>query len=506
MLRIAFFIHLSLKIMKNFLHKTILLPFVLSVMAGACSSPLQTPAGTRDFETPSNYEEVRAFCYRAAESADFLETEVFGQSEEGRDLILVKATKAGKTPGEEKLRVLLFAQQHGNEQASKEGVLLLIRDLANGKYGHWLDHMELWMVPQVNPDGGERNQRRNAAGLDLNRDHLLLEAKETRALHELFHELMPHMTIDVHEYQPYRQAWADFGGYKQFDVQVGVTTNINIDQDLRSFSLEKALPQLEHHLVSNGYSFHNYLVGPPPSEGITRHSTVDINDGRQSFGILNTLAFIFEGINGRDGFADQLEHRSKGQLEALFALLDFSHAQKEQILPMVEKARQRLIGGWGPEQLAIQTEYVRSGESLSLPLKSSATDRDTLVVVDNYYPLVKPVLSVSRPRGYLVPKRPEFTEWMDRHRIRFRDTLPPQAVVYAYDLRPTRRTPPSPPGLRPFDISAVYEHYWYVPLDQLHANMLVLALEPRSETGLARLPGFSELLTAEAYYPILRLE
>ena len=34
------------------------------------------------------------------------------------------------------------------------------------------------MVPMLNPDGAERFQRRNAQGIDINRDALLLQSPE----------------------------------------------------------------------------------------------------------------------------------------------------------------------------------------------------------------------------------------------------------------------------------------------------------------------------------------
>lgn len=475
---------------------------VSALLFFSCSRTFQTPTETTGFEEPANYEQIRHFCEEVARENKQLELDVFGQSVEGRDLLVLKASYQGNQY-EEPLRVLLFAQQHGNEQASKEGALLLIRDLANGEYDHWLQRIELWIVPQLNPDGGELNRRANAGNFDLNRDHVVKQAPETRAIHALFRDFMPHVTIDVHEYQPYRQAWADFGGYKQFDVQVGVTTNINIDQTVQQYSLTKALDHIESHLTEKGYSFHNYLVGPPPSEGITRHSTVDINDGRQSFGILQTMAFIHEGINGRDGFAENLSHRSHGQLEAKKALMDFLYENNQEVVNMVNHARQMMIDGTAPEKVAIRTGYFQRGAPLELPLKSSTTGRDTVVIVDSYHPLVKPLLEVRRPAGYLIPAHDDqLMSWIRLHHIQFDSRMPVGMKAYACELE----TNQGAPYTNPVPVTVDQEDYVFVPMNQLHGNFLVLTLEPMSELNIGRHQLFSYLMDDTDSYPVLRVE
>ncbi len=481
--------------------------FTATLFNACAQKTLHTPAESRKFSWPSSHEEILDFCIAAARHSQVLEAEIFGQSVEGRDLVVVKAAKKSKEPETEKLRVLLFAQQHGNEQAGKEGALLLIRDLANGSLDHWLARMEIWIVPQVNPDGGEKNQRRNAMEIDLNRDHLVLEATETRALHDLFRGWMPHVTIDVHEYQPYRESWAAFGGYKQFDMQVGVNTNINIDKPIREFSLEKVLPAIEAHLSGYGYSFHNYIVGPPPTQGITRYSTTHIDDGRQGFGILNTLSFIFEGINGRDGFKESLDRRSDVQKETMKALLDFLYSHIDLVTDMVNDSRNKLSGSQASGQVAIQTEYVSIGEALNLPLKSSVTGKDTLVVVEDYKPLVKPVLTVKRPLGYLVPRNDEqLLKWIERHGLRTLNNLPAGAEVFGWDMSAMQSGRSEKPVKRPIDISIRHEQYIFIPVKQLHSNFLVLALEPLSDIGLVQEPDFDYLLKEQEWFPVYRAE
>jgi len=85
-----------------------------------------------------------------------------------------------------KIKVLFFAQQHGNEQSGKEGAMLLAEWLLQDENQHLLDRMDFALIPQINPDGSEANKRRNGNNADLNRNHLILTEPETQALHQVF--------------------------------------------------------------------------------------------------------------------------------------------------------------------------------------------------------------------------------------------------------------------------------------------------------------------------------
>ena len=65
---------------------------------------------------------------------------------------------------------------HGNEYMSVELPLLLAWDLVQNysidpDITDYVDNREIWIIPLVNPDGREMNQRYNANGVDLNRDY-----------------------------------------------------------------------------------------------------------------------------------------------------------------------------------------------------------------------------------------------------------------------------------------------------------------------------------------------
>ncbi len=64
-----------------------------------------------------------------------------------------------------KRRIVLVSSMHGNEHATSQ-ILARLRD--GRRYVRGID---LWVVPTYNPDGVARGTRRNARGVDLNRNY-----------------------------------------------------------------------------------------------------------------------------------------------------------------------------------------------------------------------------------------------------------------------------------------------------------------------------------------------
>jgi hypothetical protein len=62
-----------------------------------------------------------------------------------------------------------------------------------------LKRMNVLIIPQANPFGNAFDVSRNETGLDMNRDHVKLEAAGVDAIHRVFRAWMPEVTTDVHE-------------------------------------------------------------------------------------------------------------------------------------------------------------------------------------------------------------------------------------------------------------------------------------------------------------------
>ncbi|WP_329413118.1 M14 family metallopeptidase [Streptomyces sp. NBC_00704] len=153
--------------------------------------------GRRLFDFPSadakyhNYAEMTAeIDQRVAAHPAIMSKRVIGRSYQGRDIVAVKISdNVGVDEAEPE--VLFTHHQHAREHLTVEMALYLIRELSAG-YGSdprvtsMVDGREIWIVPDLNPDGGEydiatgsyRSWRKNRqpdsgssyVGTDLNRN------------------------------------------------------------------------------------------------------------------------------------------------------------------------------------------------------------------------------------------------------------------------------------------------------------------------------------------------
>ena len=471
-----------------------------------------TPLQKNGYSKPSSYDDLTRYIQQL-EKAGSIKAEVLAKSIEGRNIFGVKISSSEFGTDPSKIRVLLLAQQHGNEQGGKEGALLLIQELVKPENQYLFKRIDLVIVPQMNPDGSETNHRRNGNGMDLNRNHLILTEPETTGLHRLFDRYLFEVTMDIHEYSPYGESWQKYGYRNNSDLLLGCATNNNVPEKLRELSNTGFLPFIKDFLNARHVSNFIYSPGGPPGIEYIRHSTFDINDGRQSFAIQNTFSFIQEGLNGKDGLSDSIKHRAECQMNGMLGLLVYAYTNCGAIKKLVADERKKLING-APASVSIQSEHARNGKILPLPLISYSTGNDTIVNVSDYRPVVKSIYDVKKPAGYLVPKQlKELTEWVKRQgiiNIPYKQKHSDKIEVYdvhsidSIDFEGDIVVNPSLTVIQPAK-PVNPDDYIYLPTKQLKGNMIVIALEPKSMLGLATYKEFSHLLKQGEVFPVLRV-
>ena len=236
------------------------------VFAMAMTFP--TRAEKTGFQETSRYEETLEYCRQLAKQSPWLRLSSFGTSPEGRDLILLIASKdrafdpasARKTG---KPVVLIQAGIHAGEIDGKDAGLMLLRDIAVTKQrAALLDNAIILFMPIYNVDGHERftpygriNQngpkemgwRVTSRNLNLNRDYMKADAAETRAWLKLFTTWWPELTIDCHV--------TDGADYR-YDVTYGFDAGPNVHRRvadwIRATVEDRLVPALEEdgHLAS----------------------------------------------------------------------------------------------------------------------------------------------------------------------------------------------------------------------------------------------------------------
>ncbi len=493
-----------------------LILLLILIVSCAPDPEFKTPLEQNKFEELTSYRDVFAFVVELDRRSEWITMDTLGVSVEGRGIPYMKISNGNF--GEDRLNklvMLLFAQQHGNEPSGKEAVLVLARDFALGRHDDLLEHLDILLVPQVNPDGAEHHERRNADNVDLNRSHLILNAPETIALRDLFYEWEPYVTVDIHEYQPWTGSWLEKGFIKLFDEQYGLVTNLNTDETIRLFSEKEFLPYAEHEITGAGYTFHNYLVGSPDR---IRHSTTSINDGRQGFGILNTFSLILEGKNGRTP-TDNIKRRTEAQQHALETLLRFCRDKKTDILSIVRSARRNLITS-EQDEFVLTMSRQKDGSVLSIPvLQVNPVNDDyevgdtTIVDIDNYYPLVVKEEITTMPDAYLIPGSEErIIELLKKHHVLVKHLEEGEVhrgeyyIISQFTTIELEETEVTFPEIRKEPAMHIARDGDVLVLtDQLQRLLIATALEPQSMHGLLQYNEFRNLRQT-GRYPIVRVE
>jgi hypothetical protein len=188
---------------------------VVGFTSAACSSgrpegppsPVPSPTGTyldlhdevrlrgledRRFDQDRYWEVVGP----VVEDSDRLRERVVGESAEGRPL---RTISFGRGP----VSVFLWSQMHGDESTATMALADLYALVAE-KPDHRvvrtiLEGLTVHTLPMLNPDGAQRFQRRNAQGIDINRDARALATPEARVLKAVRDEVEPSVGFNLHD-------------------------------------------------------------------------------------------------------------------------------------------------------------------------------------------------------------------------------------------------------------------------------------------------------------------
>jgi len=130
-------------------------------------------------------------------SADIFNVQTVGLSVQNREIWQLSI---GNGP----IVILLWSQMHGDEPTGTLAFMDLFNFFSNQEYAaeirsQILNSCTLHFVPMLNPDGAEVFQRRNAQGIDINRDFWARQSPEAKILIRLQQELQPDFGFNMHD-------------------------------------------------------------------------------------------------------------------------------------------------------------------------------------------------------------------------------------------------------------------------------------------------------------------
>lgn len=355
-------------------------------------------AGRTDF--PS-HAEVLAFLDDLARQSPNVRIERLGNSQQGREMPLVLLADQGRF---DPMRptVMVVGQQHGNEPAGGEAVLVLAQQFASGPGAALLQKVNLVLVPRGNPDGAEHFTRVTANGIDVNRDHLLLRTPEARTLAAITLRYRPQVVLDLHEFTVGGR-WIDkFGAVMKYDGLLQPATVGNLDPAIAASAQRDYVDAIQTAFTQaglQGFKYHTTSGGTSSDRSVSMGG-VQPDTGRNVSALRQAVSLLLEvrGVGlGRAHFA----RRVQTQVLAATTVIETAARQGPALVQLTAQAGQRARAEACHGELVVEAWQTPTRQRLEFLDAKSGEDK----AVDVEWRAAEPLkVATARPRpcGYLL--------------------------------------------------------------------------------------------------------
>lgn len=416
---------------------------------------------------------------------------------------------------------------HPGEPCGVDASLKLASGLLSGSdtYSQYLENTIVLMVPIFNVGGAlnrskyhranqngpiEQGFRGNARNLDLNRDFIKLDSRNTQSLVPILREWDPHIFVDTHTSNgadyPYTITLINSHSQRHEPVQ-------------SSFLDETLVPALFEGMKKTPYMMSPYIwsIKRSPDQGILAF----IDYPRYTSGyasLFNTFAFTVE-----THMFKPFEDRVLSTWYLLRETLKFSSGHQQELKDIKQEAWQQKLE---KEKFTLQWELDTSRYEM-IPFKGYAVKTATSRVTgmqryyydreetwENeipYYKYFKPVITAEVPGYYMLPSA--WQEVVDRLKLNKvemhplnNDTLL-EVEVYYIDSYETVKQPYNG-HYRHYDVKVnkrieklpLYAGDYLIPTHQKAIEYLVQTLEPRGYDSFFSWNFFDEILFRNEYF------
>lgn len=526
---------------------------------GSAPPELWTVAEASDYRRTSYHREVLAFLDALTSRSPSVRRFSIGTSGEGADLAAAVVSSRGHVTAAAARAsglpiVLVVGNIHAGEVEGKEAGLALLRELATGPLAPLAAEAVVVLLPNYNPDGNDRIDRRHRAldlsrlegqigpeegvgtrytgeGFNLNRDYTKQDAVETRGLSGLLAAWRPHVVVDCHTTD---------GSIHGYELTYDTARNLaSCPRGPAVFARDVLLPEVTAW-VREQAGFRTWFYG-----NFKDHA--DPRSGWESYPPLARYGSHFRGLLG--GIDVLLEAYSyvdyRTRCEVTYACLEGILrrvvARGREVVDLVARAEADTVArGRAPSPGdLVGIDYgvpVREGRALrfahpgsflcehdieAFDLESLAArrvpGRERRTYRAPFFGRYEPTASVVRPFGYVVPAgRASALARVASHHLERRVLAAPATLdVEAY--RVASKTPTESPdvGDAPrtetvFTVEATRVRQAFAPGDvfvptaQPWGHLVVYLLEPHSDDGLARWGHFDDVEVGDLF-PVVRV-
>ncbi len=394
--------------------------------------------------------------------------------------------------------VLLVGQQHGDEPAGAEALIVIAQELAGGPLAALLDRIDVVVLPRANPDGAAADKRATASGIDANRDHLLLRTPEAQAQAQLVREFNPVVVVDAHEFTALGRFVEKFGAAQRFDALIQYAMTANLPAFVTKASEEWfRLPVLQ---ALNAQSLRHewyYTTSADIADKKVSMGGVQPDTGRNVNGLRNAISVLIETRGVGLGRA-HLARRVHTHVTAISSVLRSTAARADDLLKLrryvdAEVASKACQGEMIVEAAATPSEY-----NLQMLDPQTGADKTVTVAWDSALELAT-VKRRTRPCGYWLGA--DQTDAALRLRAlgvqvqRLDDAGALRGEAYAETARElavrndVRGSIVDAGGVLRVQVDLVpalidvRAGSYYIGLDQPLANLIIAALEPDTQNG-----------------------
>jgi len=377
--------------------------------------------------------------------------------------------------------------------------LILARQLAGSELGWVLDHIDVILLPRANPDGAAAMQRVNRAGMDINRDHLLLRTPEAQAVAALVRGQRPVVVVDAHEHTVVGRYLEKFGAVQRHDMLLQYAMTANLPAALGRASEAWFRQPMLGALAAEGLSAEWYYTNPT-APGVLRLSMggVQPDTGRNVNGLRHAISLLLESRGVGIGRL-HLARRVHSQVVAMTAVLRQAavHADSLRELQAGADAEVMAAACGGPAVVRAQTTPTQRTLLMLDPI--SGADKPVVVDWDSALSL-RVREQRPRPCGYWLAA--DETQAVQSLRAlglqvqRFTEAAPLVTEAWLERARGEVQRPDvrgvAADGQRQIlqlvvdlqvQAAEAPTGSWYVPLDQPLANLAIAALEPDSQNS-----------------------
>ena len=436
-----------------------------------------------------NATQVRLLALGSSQSGVPIEALLFTRTADAS----VMGLRAGTRP-----TVLLVGQQHGDEPAGSEALLVLAQDLAQGRLEALLDRINVVILPRANPDGAQDNRRVTASGIDANRDHLLLRTPEAQAQAQLVREYRPAVVVDAHEYTVVGRYLEKFAAVQRFDALVQYATTANLPEFVTRAAEEwfrrPMLAALKRQGL-NGEWYHTTSNDPADkkvSMGSTRPDT-----GRNVNGLTNAVSILID-TRGVGIGRMHLKRRVQTHVVAIGSVLASAAGRATDLVKLRQYVDNEVSALACQGEVVVEAGPTPSEYALTMLDPETGADKVVNVAWDSALQL-RNLKARARPCGYWLGAGEADAVQRLRGLGVIVQRIDDKGVVRGETYRELAREAgvrEDVPGAS-FDAGGVVRVQvetvpalldvvpgsWYVPLDQPLANLVVAALEPDTQNS-----------------------